>query len=269
MCKKFLIAGVAVILGLVVVRNTEVGSHLRALWRDAKATVRNSVPIPNEIERLRAEIDRLDNVYRTQFSPVAEQMVALEKLKKEIAQIEKKLTNEHADILTMKKDLESGASKITYGDVTYTRARVEADLDRRFEAYKACEAGLKAKQNLLEAKEEKLSTAMKRLEEMKNAKSELQAELARLENEYEKVRLAQEQSDLKIDDSELARIKTSMADLRERVDVERKKCELAGQFLTSPVKVASKAEKRDLLKEIDEHFGKNDVKIEGKVASGN
>ena len=269
MCKKFLIAAVAVALGLVVVRNTNLPSHIRAWWKDGKNFVENSIPIPNEIERLKGEISRLDDVYRTQFHPVAVESVSVENLKKEIADIQVKLDKQKADIQTMSNDLKSETAFIVYGDVKYTRERVAKDLDRRFEAYKTCEAGLKAKKELLEAKEEKLAQAMNKLEGMKNAKVEMEAELAHLEADYEAVKAAQAKSNFQIDDSALSRIKASMARLQERVKVEKKECDLAGLFAPSvnPTKV-EKVEKRDLLKEIDDHFNKVDVKIEGKVASG-
>jgi chromosome segregation ATPase len=269
MCKKFLIAGVAVALGLLVVKKTEVGSHLRAWWRDARTTVENSIPIPNEIERLRGEIARLDDVYRTQFHPVAVESVSVENLKKEIAEIEKKLDKQKADIQTMKTDLESNTAFIVYGDVKYSRKRVESDLAHRFEAYKTCEAGLKAKKDLLEAKEEKLAQAMNKLEGMKNAKVEMEAELARLEADYAGVVALKEKNNFQIDDSALSRIKTSMARLQERVKVEKKECDLAGLFAPAVNPTVQKVEKRDLLKEIDEHFGSPAVKVEGKVAAGN
>jgi chromosome segregation ATPase len=262
MCKKFLIAGVAVALGLLVVRKTEVGSHLRAWWRDGKNLVQNSVPIPNEIERLKAEIERLDNVYRNQFDPVAREMQAVDKLTEEIAEIEKRLAKHKSDIHTMKTDLESGATKITYGDFTWPRERIEKELARRFDAYQTCEKGLEAKKDLLEAKKEKLASAMKKLEEMKNAKFLMMAEVDRLETDYANVVNAQEKTNLQIDDSDLSRIKSSLARLKDRIQFEKKKCELAGQFIDTKVKVTTeKVEKRDLIKEIDKYFGNSDVRI--------
>jgi chromosome segregation ATPase len=264
MCKKFLIAGVAVALGLLVVKKTEVGSHLRAWWKDGKTFVQNSIPIDSEIERLKGEIERLDGVYRNQFDPVAQEMVSVENLRKEIAGIEQRLDTEKANIQTMKTDLESRVEFITYGDTKYPRERVAKDLDRRFTAFKTCEAGLKAKKDLLDAKEEKLSQAKNRLEQMKNAKAEMQAELAHLEAEYEGIKVAQIKSDFHIDDSALTNIKVSMANLQDRVKKEKNKLELAGTFLNSPVKVGEKAAaKRDLVKEIDEYFNQHDVRVRG------
>jgi len=267
MCKKFLIAGVAVALGLLVVRNTNLPSHIRAMWKDGKHFVQNSIPIDSEIDRLRGDIGRLDQVYKTQFHPVATEAVSIENLKQEITKIEKKLEEWKSDIDVMTKDVESGVSFITYGDVKHPRERVAADLSRRFEAYKTCQAGLKAKQELLAAKEEKYGLAMNTLEEMKNARTQMEAELARLEAEYEGVKVAQVKSNFKIDDSELSRLKASMAELRTRVQVEKKKCELAGQFI-STVKVAEKVEKRDLVREINDYFGKTEIKVNARVSSG-
>jgi DNA repair exonuclease SbcCD ATPase subunit len=269
MCKKFLIAGVAVALGLMVVKKTEVGSHLRAWWRDGKTFVQNSIPIDSEIERLRGDIARLDNVYRTQFHPVAVEATSIDNLKQEIVKIEKRLEEWKSDIDIMTKDVDSNVSYITYGDVKHPRDRVVAELSRRFAAYKTCQAGLKAKQELLAAKEEKYGMAMNTLEEMKNARTEMEAELARLEAEYETVKVAQVKSNFKIDDSELSRLKGSMAELRTRVQVEKKKCELAGQFI-SPVnpKAEKSVEKRDLVKEINDYFGKTEIKVNTRVSSG-
>jgi len=263
MCKKFLIAGVAVALGLLVVKKTDVGSHLRAWWKDGKHFVQNSIPIDSEIDRLKVEIERLDSVYRNQFDPVAQEMISVENLRKEIAEIEKRLDTEKANIQTMKSDLESQTEFITYGDTKYPRARVERDLARRFKAFQTCETGLKAKKDLLDAKEEKLSQAKNRLEQMKNAKAEMQADLAHLEADYEGVKAAQVKSDFHIDDSgELTRLKASMANLQDRIKKEKNKLDLAGQFLPSPVKVGEKAAtKRDLVKEIDEYFNHTDVRV--------
>jgi len=270
MCKKLLIAGVAVVVGLLVVRNTQVGSHLRAWWKDGKSFVQNSIPIDSEIERLRGDIGRMDQVYKTQFHPVAAEAVAVEHLKQEITKIEKKLDEHKSDIEIMNNDLKSGAELITYGYTKYSREQVKTDLTRRFDAYRTCEAGLKAKKDLLEAKEDKLAQAMKKLEEMKNARTEMEAELARLEAEYEGVKIAQAKSNFQIDNSEFSRLKASMAELKTRVQIEKKKCELAGQFINSPLnpRVEKAVEQRDLVKEIEDHFNKNDVKVNARVNPG-
>ncbi len=268
MFKKILIAGVAVVVGLMVVRHTQVGSHLKAFWKDGKNFVANAIPIENEIERMRGDIARLDDLYKTQLQPYAVELVVVENLRKEIAEIEKKLETEKSNIDTMKNDLKTGAAKITYCDVTYPRARVEKDLDRRFSSYLTCEKGLDAKKDLLAAKEEKLGYAKNKLETMKTSRFLMDADLARLEAEYEGVKNAQATSELQLDDSEFSRIKTSMAQLQQRIQVEKKKCELAGSFFGNPVKVSlQKAEKRDLLKEIEAHFSKSDIPVESKVAS--
>jgi chromosome segregation ATPase len=269
MCKKFLIAGVAVALGLMVVKKTDVGSHLRAWWKDGKNFVQNSIPIDNEIERLRGDIARLDNFYKGQFHPVAAEAVAVENLKEEIAHVEKKLTEQKSDIEIMTNDLKSETATITYGYTKYPREKVKADLARRFDAYKTCEAGLKAKKELLEAKEEKLAQAMNKLEEMKNARTEMEAELARLEADYEGVKAARAKSNFQIDDSELSRLRGSMADLKKRVQTEKKTLEIAGQFINSSLnpRVEKTAEKRDLVKEIEDHF-KSDIQVGVRVNPG-
>jgi chromosome segregation ATPase len=266
MCKKILIAGVAVVLGLLVVKKTELGSHLSTFWKHTKTSVRNAVPIDNEIDRLRDEIARLGKDYKTHYSSLAEEMVAINRLKKEITEVEKGLDKQKADIDTMKTDLKSGTRIIEYGDVRYSREQVERQLKRSFESYKRCEEGLKAKKELLEAREQGLAAAKDKLSEMMRARTEMEVELARLEAEFKSLQVAQTRSKFKLDDSDFARVKEAIARLQDRIETERTTAEIAGQFADGPVKVAEKVEKRDLLQEIEEYFNSSEVKVNTKVS---
>src|SRR5207253_794491 len=83
----------------------------------------------------------------------------------------------------------------------------------------------------------------------------LKVELAKLEAEIQTVRVAQTKSKVQIDDTDLAKIKEGVARVRDRIKVEQEKLALQAEFATGPIPVADRVEEKDLLKDIDAHFG--------------
>ena len=55
MCKKVVIATLAVLVGLAVVKGTKIGSYLRMAKKDAAAWVDKQVKYETEIRRLRSD----------------------------------------------------------------------------------------------------------------------------------------------------------------------------------------------------------------------
>jgi chromosome segregation ATPase len=254
MLKKLLIAAVAVLVGLIVVKKTDVGSYARVWLKNARACASRQVPVETEIERLRDEVARIGADSKSHYSAIAEEMVAVDNLKKEIVTHEANLGRQKKNILALKEDLASGNEYVVYGDTRYSRDRVKAQLARDFEAYKAAEANLAAKRKLLEARESTLTAAKEQMRAMQEARRDLEVELARLEAEYKTVRVAQTKSKFHLDDSELSRIKEGVAKLRDRVKVEQTTLALQADFSGGPIPVTERVKEKDLLKDIDAHF---------------
>lgn len=126
---------------------------------------------------------------------------------------------------------------------------------REWESYKRAEEALKSKESLLEAKETALSAARDQLSTMRSKKEELEVAVAQLEAELKTLRASQARSTIQLDDSRLARIKASVADLRNRLRSEVIRQELEDQFSTGAEVGEGKVKTSDLLKEIDQHFG--------------
>jgi len=262
MLKKLLIAAVAVLVGLTVVTSpTWVGSLLRTKWKDASAWCRQQVPVETEIQRLRDEVARLSTVSKTHFSALAEETVAVENLRKDIATLEANLTRQKKNVLALKEDLASNTEMIKYGDRTYSRDQVKTQLARDFEGYRTAEENLKAKRSLLEAKEASLSAAREQMKAMQDARVTLEDKLARLEAEIKKVRVAQTKSKLQFDDSELSRVKADVAALEDRIKVEQRKLELQAEYSHAPIPLTERVKEKDLVKDIEDHFGQGDQKV--------
>jgi hypothetical protein len=95
---------------------------------------------------------------------------------------------------------------------------------------------------------------------MKVKKEQLEVQLAQMEAELKTLRVAEARGSVKIDDSRLAHIESSMGEIRDRVKVAQKECELTAEFKTDMIQVEKKVQTADVLKEIDSHFGKGETK---------
>jgi chromosome segregation ATPase len=263
MLKKLLIAVVAVAVGLTVVRSTKLGSLMRVKWHDAAAWCNKQIPVEDEIARLRLEITRLGNDSKTHYSAVAEEMVKLDNLKHEISEGEAKLAQQKKKVTALRDALNEGGNKlVVLGEEKYPRVRVEKQLARDFDYYKAFEAQLASKRKVLENREAALAKAREQLTAMQESRRDLEVEVSRLEAEYNAVKVAQTKSKFSLDDSELSKIKAGVAALRDRIKVASTEAALQAEFVDGPIPVGDTVKTKDLLKEIDQHFNKD----EGKVA---
>jgi chromosome segregation ATPase len=263
MLKKLLIAVVAVAVGLTVVRSTKLGSLMRVKWHDAAAWCNKQIPVETEIARLRDEISRLGNDSKTHYSAIAEEMVKLDNLKREISEGEIKLSQQKKKVTAFRDALAEGGNKlVSINDEKYPRVRVEKQLARDFDLYKSYEGQLAAKRKLLESRQECLAKAREQLAAMQDARRDLEGEVSRLEAEYNTLKVAQTKSKFALDDSDLSKIKAGVAAQRDRIAQQQTMAALEGEFGDGPIPAADTVKTKDLLKEIDQHFGKD----EGKVA---
>jgi len=266
MCKKVLIAALAVVVGLVVLgmTGTKVGGLVRLKWNRVCERAQQQVAPETEIEALRLRVDQLGEDTKTHFDAIARERVAVKNLKEDIATSQANLETQKKKILALRDLAGTEGTTVKVGDTQYPKARVKAQLARDFDLYKVAEEQLKSKRKLLEAREGSLAAAEEQLAALQNAREELKVELAKLEAEMKTVRVAQTKSNVQLDDSELAKIKEGVARVRDRIKVEQEKLAVQAQFGTGPIPVADPNSTKDLIKDIDAHFGKPDNKVANK-----
>jgi len=251
MCKKLGISSVTLLVGLVLLWYTGLTSYVSTFWTQAKDGLKHQVPIEFEIERLRGEVAKIMPEMKKNFSTIAEEMVAVENLQKDVSQLRANLEKQKQNLLTMTNDLEKGTKVIYYDNKPYPADRVRDKLERDYASYKVGESELKSKEQLLEAREKSLEAAKEQMGALKSQKQDLEVQLAQLEADLKNVRLAQTRSKTALDDSQLARCKASLSELRDRLNVEVKKTELQAQFSNDAIPVDKKNKStNDLIKDI-------------------
>ncbi len=271
MCKKLAVSAIVGVALLALLSFTfgarRVTSYVTTAWSKAVNGAENEVPLEFEIERLKHETAQLAPDMRKHLSVIAEEMVAVENLKKDISQERLAQADRKRNILAMKDDLKSGTERILYDGRPYSARRVQDKLAQDLSAFDRCDKEIQNKEKLLDAREKSLDAAREQLAVMKSKKQELEIKLAELDAKVKTLRLAQSQSKVQFDDSRLAHINSSIQEIENRLKVDETRLNLENQYLTDPIPVEKKEQSSaQLIKEVEARFG-NSNKTDGRVAN--
>jgi len=266
MFRKIAIAAVAIVAGLFIVKSTHLGAYARTAWGKVKSTAKAQVPLEFQIDTLRNEVSQLTPDMKSHCNAIAVEMVAVQSLRDQIADIRTKLDDQKAVVRRMNDDLKTGAVKIVYRGRTYTSDRIREKLSRDLESCKRCAEELKAKEQLLEAKERSLDAAREQLAGMKAQKEQLEVQIARLEADVKTLRVAQTHSTIQLDDSRLANIKSQLADIQNQLKVEKIAGDMQAAFSNDTIEVEKKAPSAaELSRDVEDFLGSESTKADGEV----
>jgi len=260
MCKKVLIAALAVVVGLAVVKGTWIGSHLRLKASNVRNWVQNRVPPEQEIARLRMELANLAKEDDKHYDKVARMAVDVDNQEAELAKFRTNLSREEARIRSLKGELSDVEFVVLKDGTRYTRT----DLRLNAVAFKNAEDNLKSKEASLAAKKRHLALERKKLAELRIKREEMATDLQKLETALAEERQLQAASESTIDDSNYRQIRKDMDSVRDRLNVLKKKRELRGEFApTVDPKAAEQDTQAD--KYLETRFGekKEDVSKKG------
>ncbi len=222
MIKKTLISVLAVGLVTSLLFGRDVVSYLKTSCNRVSQSVKDSVPTDFQIDRARDMVADLTPVIRESMHVIAKEEVALEQLGKQIAQSERKGQKLQAEILQLQSDLTSGKSVFRYAKRTFQRSDVERDLSARFARFKVDDETLSSLQQMRDAREANLDAAREKFTAMVAAQKQLQTDLMNLDAKRQLVEVAQASSDFVFDNTQLARTKQLITDIRTSLDVKAK-----------------------------------------------
>jgi len=265
MCKKVVIATLAVLVGLAVVKGTKIGSYLRMAKKDAAAWVDQQVKYETEIKRLRLEVDRLEKEDAVCYDRVAEQRVDIRKkeqsLQKANSELETRRTRLTA-LRTAARDAgEDETQSISYNGHEYTKAQVAQQIDIDFTFYKQVKASVSSQENYLLSLRKALAQNEEKMSKLKQDRQAMVTELQDLENELVDLRQAQAVNATVFDDSAYGRVKSDIAALKTRLAVDKEKLKVRGTSDRGPIEQTEQeqARKAQRQKELDREFPVNPV----------
>jgi hypothetical protein len=222
MIKKALFSVVALGLTTVVLFGRDAASYIGTTYDRLTNSVKDSVPVEFQIDRARAMVRDLEPEIRRSMHVIAKEEVALEQLNTQIDGSEKKVEKDKGEILRLQADLGQGKDLYRYASRSYTSDQVKQDLARRFNRFKVTDETLVNLKSMRDARERNLDAAQQKLASMINARRKLEVDVQNLEAKRKLVEVAQASSDYVFDDSQLARAKELINDIRTQLDVAAK-----------------------------------------------
>ncbi|MEM1061209.1 MAG: hypothetical protein AAF532_03770 [Planctomycetota bacterium] len=263
LASKVVVGGVVAATAGALLFGSDFGSYVRTGIETTRQAARDGVPVEFEIkraERLIAEVGpEIDHCMHV----IAEQQYDIERLERKIATKGGELETQKTAMLTLRADLDGGATKLVYNRRTFTADQVEADLARRLDRYKVAEQTLAGHEKLLAAKRTAVAKNEQKLDGMLAIKRDLVVELENLRARLSAVQAEEAIADVEIDDTRLSRAKELIDRLDRTIGTREKTLENRGTYVGEvPVEVdtaAADVEHRDVAAEIDAYFGGTDA----------
>jgi len=256
MGKKCLIAAVAVVVALVVLNFTRLGSHV-CLWKkQAISSLQARIPPEQEIKRLQMELDNLAKEDERHFHKVATQIVEVQNMEKQVASMKKEIDDREARILTMKASLKGDDKFVTYKGEKVTREALNSELRTAAQRFQVDEELFKSKEEQLSIRKKNLEMNRKKLSELKLHRQQMKTELEKLETILAQERQTQAAQDNTLDDASYQKIRKEMDSVRDRIQVLKEKRILKGD-VDSPIKAAEQKKEQDAAidRYLDSRFG--------------
>ena len=222
MFHKLVFGGLAVAVLAGFLLGSDVLSYLSTSCERVSAKVQDSVPMEFQIDRARKMVRDLEPDIRRSMHVIAKEEVEVQHLDKQINKSESRTKKDKSEIMRLQSDLKTGKSVFRYAGNTYTADKVKQDLARRFTRFKTSDATLGSLRDMRDARQRNLDAARQKLSAMMTSQRQLQVEVANLEAKLKLVEVAQASNDLQLDDSQLAKAKQLMLDIRTRLDVAAK-----------------------------------------------
>lgn len=265
MIKKILVSTAVLAATGGILFGTDAFSYLTTSAKKVRHQVKASVPLDFEVERARNDVAELIPDIQKNMHVIAQEEVEIDDLKEQIARADKNLGAERQKLLTLRADMNNNEGKFHYaGGRTATPREVTTELSRRFERFQTAEATLKAKKQMLEARENTVHAAREKLDGMFAAKRDLEIQVQNLEARLKMLQAAQATSQFNFDDSQLARCKKTVQELRKRLDIAERVLDQDGKLVDTLSDEPGTSE--DIAEQIDRYFGKTREVSEKRAA---
>src|SRR3954470_6912003 len=259
MIKKALLLVLGVGLTASVLFGRNAASYFSTTYHRLTDSVEEAVPVDFQIDSAKQMVRDLDPEIRRSMHVIAKEEVAVEQLTTQITGNQDKVDNEKKDILRLQSDLGQNKSVYHYASRTFTCDQVKQDLSLRFNRFKVADDTLASMKQMRDAREKNLDAARQKLSAMINARRKLDVDVQNLEAKRKLVEVAQASSDYVFDDTQLARAKDLINDIRTRLDVASTRAHADVHF--APEIPLNEAAPADITDQVTEYF-----KLDGKDA---
>lgn len=255
-CKMFKRGVVGAALGagtLALLFGTAAPSYVKTAFHSVRQSAKDGVPVEFQIQRARHELKELEPAILKCLESVAREEVRIAKLDAEVVTAQAELSRQGQELVALRNHRDAQV-KLTSGE-TATPSEINRDLARRLDRYRDDKQVLAHKVETLKLRKQGLEAAKEQFENMKAAREVLASKIEAAEAKFQRVQATQAASVVSFDNSALARVKETVSDLEERVEVLDKVTAYQAKLVDGKAGTVSIEPGRDVLKEIDAEFG--------------
>ncbi len=262
MCKKIGVAALVVVAALFVLHKLELDIPIKFWARQTEKDIKGRVSPEAKLDEARHLLANLGPEERKAQSVIAGEIVAVDKLRNEIAQTRANLDKREAALADLRTELKKGTSFVTLDNQKIPREKVEANLARQWDSFKNAKEALKSQEDLLKTREEGLEAAKAKLTALRSKREELQAKVDKMEIELKKLRTAQTVNNVNVDDSKFSEAAKLVDEIDTQIKTQVEELNLQkGVDADANVQKAldNQAKTNQAMKEMDEFFGNTKV----------
>lgn len=246
MIKKLLFWSALAVGGFVLVNAVKPGA-ISTWGKRIHVKFEKSFSPEFELARIKDQIKELTPDMHKNIARIAEEMVQVDALQVRVNDMQVRLNEQKEVISAMTDSLERGQPVKSPSGKLITAQQVRDKLRK----YKDAEKSYEVAKKTLDARKEALDTARQQLYEIRNQRDALTLQAQEFETELAALKLAQTKSKFALtNDDRLSEIKDAFEQLRQRVEAERKKVELAGEFFGTPSSTVKEEKALDTADEI-------------------
>lgn len=227
MIKKLVIVAVCGGLAFAALRGTKLYSYARQGVDDASEWAAEKIPPEKEIKRLRGEVKQLDSDVLKVAGHLAHENVEVRELRQTVTDMQTKQAQQRDMLRGRGVAIKEATENVAFGGRTMPVAQAKMELEESVHRFTANQKTLASLELTLASRERTRDTLEKQLDTLKGQKKELAGAIDALEAEVNLLKLQQMESKYQCDDTRLSEIKSSIRDLRKRIDVKREQLKLA------------------------------------------
>jgi len=267
MCKKLCLAVGAVIVGLLVISFTSLGTLAKVKYNDWQQWADRQVPPETQLKQLRIETDQIDKDIKKNLGKLAAQEVEAERLENSLTALKEDQTKLRAEIAEMTKALDSKEQKVSFKGRTYRPSELALRLETKVNDYELRKTEVKTREQLLTAKRQSLDLAHQRITEMREQKEKLRVTIAMLETRIENVKLQRVDCPIEFDGSQVQKCNALADKLDRQLSEEEKTTELYKRYGFDKDKKSSSVREDKTIDEIQQAAKKALQDDDEKVAA--
>jgi chromosome segregation ATPase len=222
MCKKLLVAAIAIVVGLSVVKHTPFGTWMQVRWHDGMAWFEKQVPPEDLIKQAKIEMGKIDGEIRRNIGHLAQQEADYRRLEKQLTELQASQKELKEDVTGMEKLLSGAKTElIAFNGATYRPSEMTRKLDGAISLYTSRKGEVKAREQLLDEKKVALEAAHQRIAAMRDRKEQLGVKVTQLETALQRLRERQTKSGVAFDESQISKVNDLITKLEDRLAKEQ------------------------------------------------